>query len=102
MMITGRQVKADEALQIGLGNEQVTSDTLHERATALAAEVARGALQAHALIKQAVDEGIDPPQADGLALERELFERVFDTADSQIGVQSFLEYGPGKAEFTGS
>ncbi len=102
MMITGRQVKADEALQIGLGNEQVTSDTLHERATALAAEVARGALQAHALIKQAVDEGIDQPQADGLALERELFERVFDTADSQIGVQSFLQYGPGKAEFTGS
>ena len=102
MMITGRQVKAEEALQIGLGNELVTSDTLHERALALAGEVARGALLAQALIKRAVDEGIDQRQADGLALERELFERVFETADSQIGVQSFLEHGPGRAEFSGA
>jgi hypothetical protein len=37
-----------------------------------------------------------------LRLERELFEAVFHTADSRIGVSSFLEHGPGKAEFTGS
>ena len=43
MMITGRQVKADEALRIGLADEVVSSETLHERALALAAEVA-GAL----------------------------------------------------------
>ena len=102
MMITGRQVKAEEALRMGLADELVTSETLHERALALAADVARGALQAQALIKRALDEGIDRPQADGLALERELFEKVFDTVDSQIGVHSFLKHGPGKAEFTGS
>ena len=38
MMITGRQVKADEALRIGLADEVVPSETLHERALALAAE----------------------------------------------------------------
>jgi enoyl-CoA hydratase len=102
MMITGRQVKADEALRIGLANELVPSDDLMSRAMELAAEIARGALQAQALIKRAVDEGLDRAQADGLGLERELFEEVFNTTDSQIGVRSFMEHGPGKAQFTGS
>jgi len=101
MMITGRQVKADEALRIGLTDELVAGDALHERALALAAEIARGAVQAQAMIKRGVDGGLDNSLADGLGLERELFEAVFHTEDSQIGVRSFLEHGPGKAEFTG-
>jgi enoyl-CoA hydratase len=101
MMITGRQVKAEEALRIGLADELVPSEALHERALALAADVARGALQAQAMIKRAVDVGIDEPLADGLKLERDLFEAVFHTSDSQVGVQSFLAHGPGKAEFSG-
>jgi enoyl-CoA hydratase/carnithine racemase len=101
IMITGRQVKAEEALRIGLADELVSSEALHERALALAAEVARGALQAQAMIKRAVDVGIDEPLPDGLKLERDLFEAVFHTSDSQVGVQSFLANGPGKAEFTG-
>lgn len=102
MMITGRQVKADEALRIGLADELVSAETLHERAMALAAEVARGALQAQAMVKRAVDVGMDEPLAAALALERKLFEAVFHTTDSQIGVKSFLADGPGKAEFIGS
>ncbi len=101
MMITGRQVKADEAMRIGLTDELVPSETLHERATALAAEVARGALQAQAMVKRAVDVGMGEPLAAALALERKLFEAVFHTRDSQIGVRSFLADGPGKAEFVG-
>jgi enoyl-CoA hydratase/carnithine racemase len=101
MMITGRQVKADEAVRIGLADELVAGDQLHERAFTLAAEIARGALQAQSMIKRAVDNGIDEPLGDALKLERNLFEAVFHTADSQIGVQSFLENGPGKAQFTG-
>jgi enoyl-CoA hydratase len=102
LMITGRQVKAEEALRIGLIDELVSSEALHERALALAGDIARGALQAQAMIKRAVDVGADEPLADALKLERNLFEAVFHTADSQIGVRSFLEHGPGKAEFTGS
>ncbi|MGB8860839.1 MAG: enoyl-CoA hydratase-related protein [Ilumatobacteraceae bacterium] len=101
LMITGRQVKAEEALRIGLVDEVVAGDALHERAVALAAEVAKGAVQAQALIKRAVDEGTSLSLADGLALEVGLFEAAFHTADSQIGVQSFLANGPGRAEFTG-
>lgn len=102
MMITGRQVKVDEAVRIGLVDELVPSETLHERALALAAEVSKGPLRAQAMIKDAVDVGMDVPVADGLHHERHLFEQVFRTTDSQIGVRSFLEHGPGKAEFTGS
>jgi enoyl-CoA hydratase/carnithine racemase len=101
MMITGRQVKAEEALRIGLADELVPSEALHERALALAAEVANGALQAQALIKRAVDDGLDAPLADGLKLERDLFEAIFHSSDSQVGVRSFVEHGPGKAQFTG-
>jgi enoyl-CoA hydratase len=102
MVITGRQVKAEEALRIGLADELVATEALHERAFALAAEAARGALQAQALIKRLVDEGLDRPLAAGLQLERDAFEQVFHTADSEIGVRTFLEHGPGNAEFTGS
>ena len=101
MMISGRQVRADEALRIGLTDELVSSETLHERALALAGEVAHGASQAQAMIKRAVDAGLDESLPDALKLERNLFEAVFHTADSEIGVRSFLEHGPGKADFTG-
>ncbi len=101
LMITGRQVKAAEALAIGLADEVVAPEALHERALALAAEVARGAVQAQALVKRAVDHGIEGDLPSGLLLERGLFELVFHTDDSRIGVQSFLANGPGKAEFTG-
>jgi enoyl-CoA hydratase len=101
MMMTGRQVRADEAFRIGLVDEVVAPEALHERALALAAEVAGGALVAQALIKRAVDAGLDGSLADGLASERRLFVNVFATEDSQIGVKSFLEHGPGRAVFTG-
>jgi enoyl-CoA hydratase len=101
LIITGRQVKADEAARIGIADEVVAPDQLHERAFALAAEVARGPLSAQALAKRAIDDGLTGPLRPGLDLERELFVEVFRTEDSQVGVASFLEHGPGKATFTG-
>jgi enoyl-CoA hydratase/carnithine racemase len=101
MMITGRQVRADEALRIGLADEVVAAEELHERALALAAEVAKGAVVAQAMIKRAVELGLDLGIPEAMKLELDLFEDVFRTSDSQIGVKSFLESGPGKATFTG-
>jgi enoyl-CoA hydratase len=101
LMMTGRQVNAEEALRIGLADEVVEHEQLHERAFALAAELARGPVLSQALVKRAVDEGLSTSLAEGLLLERELFVESFRTDDSQIGVKSFLANGPGKAEFTG-
>lgn len=100
--ITGRQVNADEALRIGLCDEVVAPDELHDRAIELAMSCARGAVLAQAMAKDAIDRGLSSTLADGLAIEQDLFTESFTTNDSQIGVKSFLEHGPGKAEFTGT
>ncbi len=101
MCLTGRQVRADEAIRIGLADEVVEPDALHERALTLAAEVAAGAIVAQSLAKEAIDTGLSMSLAEGLLVERRLFTDVFHSDDSRIGVTSFLEHGPGKAGFTG-
>jgi enoyl-CoA hydratase/carnithine racemase len=101
LILTGRQVGADEALRIGLVNEVVAPDVLHDRALALAAELAAGAVVAQGLAKQAVDRGLETTLADGLGLEQDLFAESFTTEDARIGIASFLEHGPGKAQFVG-
>ena len=101
MCLTGRQVRAEKALRIGLADEIVAPEALAERALVLAAEVAAGPLAAQAICKRVIDEGLDRSLADGLQLERTGFVEVFHTDDSRTGVASFLEHGPGKASFTG-
>jgi enoyl-CoA hydratase len=101
LCLTGRQVPADEALRIGLADEVVPHEQLHERAIALAAELARGAVVAQGLAKRSIDAGLSLPLAEGLRGELDAFVEVFRTEDSQIGVQSFLANGPGKASFIG-
>jgi enoyl-CoA hydratase len=101
LCLTGRQVRADEALRIGLADEVVAADELSERALALAAEVAAGPLSAHAICKRVIDDGLVRSLAEGLELERAGFVEVFGTDDARTGVASFLEHGPGNATFTG-
>jgi enoyl-CoA hydratase/carnithine racemase len=101
LILTGRQVDAEEALRIGLVDRVVAPEELHEASIAWAAELAKGALAAQAIAKRAIDDGLDRSLSDGLQLEQELFIEVFGTEDSQTGVRSFLENGPGKASFTG-
>jgi enoyl-CoA hydratase len=99
--LSGRQVAADEALRIGLADEVVEPDSLRDRSLELATSLAKGALVAQALTKEAIDRGLSMSLDEGLAVERHVFAEVFRSEDSQIGVKSFLEHGPGKAEFTG-
>ena len=113
LICSGRQVRADEALEMGLVDELVDpddavetesaspTDAVFARAHQLASGFASGALAAQALAKQAIDKGLDGTLADGLTLEGDLFAEVFATKDAAIGVESFLAHGPGKATFTG-
>ncbi|HEU5302207.1 MAG TPA: enoyl-CoA hydratase-related protein [Acidimicrobiia bacterium] len=98
---SGRQVRADEALAIGLVDRVVPSDDLETNAIEWAAGFAAGPAVAIRLAKRAVDEGLDGPLAEGLDLESDLFVEVFESDDAAIGIRSFREQGPGKAEFTG-
>jgi enoyl-CoA hydratase len=101
LILTGQHVDAEEALRLGLVDRVVPAASLLDETLALASSLARGPLAAHALAKRAIDEGYDRSLADGLTLEQQLFEEVFRTDDAGIGVRSFREHGPGKAEFTG-
>ncbi|MEZ5141719.1 MAG: enoyl-CoA hydratase-related protein [Acidimicrobiales bacterium] len=101
LILTGRQVSAEEAMQIGLVDHVVVPEELHRVALERAAELAAGPVVAQGLAKQAIDQGLDGSLADGLVLEQQLFVDVFRTDDARLGVQSFLEHGPGKAAFTG-
>jgi enoyl-CoA hydratase/carnithine racemase len=51
--------------------------------------------------KEAVDHGLEVDLATGLEIERQQFAGLFATEDRSIGMQSFIDNGPGKAEFTG-
>jgi enoyl-CoA hydratase/carnithine racemase len=99
--LSGRQVKAEEALRIGLADRVVPAAELLDSAIAWAAEFAAGPLMVQGYCKRAIDGGLDGSLAAGLTLEQDMFVASFRTEDSQIGVQSFLAVGPGKAKFTG-
>jgi enoyl-CoA hydratase len=101
LILTGRQVRASDALDIGLVDEVVAADALMNRALERAREFAGGALAAQGLAKRAIDEGLDGSLEQGIGLEQQLFVEVFHTRDSRIGIDSFLAHGPGRAEFTG-
>ena len=101
LILTGRQVAADEALRIGLVDRVVPDAEVFDAAVAWAAELAAGAVVAQGIAKRAIDIGLDGTLDEGLGLEQQRFQEVFTTEDAAIGVQSFLEHGPGKARFVG-
>ncbi len=98
---SGRQLRAEEALALGIVDKVVDAEVLEAEALGWAASFASGAVLAMGQIKQAIDAGLDGTLAAGLDVEAKLFVDVFRTEDAVTGVQSFLEDGPGKAVFSG-
>ena len=92
---------AEEALAIGLVDEVVPADAVFSRAMEYAGQFAKGPSAAYAAAKRAIDGGLDTDLRTGLDLEADLFAALFATDDQRIGMTSFVENGPGKAEFTG-
>jgi len=101
IIFTGRHVGAEEALEIGMADAVVPDDEVYATSVAMAKKFAAGPPLALAAAKRAIDHGLDLTLEEGLALESRLFAGLFDTEDQKTGMRSFLESGPGKAEFTG-
>ena len=101
LVFTGRHVGAEEALELGLADAVVPDAEVYETAVAMARKFAAGPPLALTAAKRAVDEGLELPLDEALTLETRLFAELFDTEDQKTGMRSFLESGPGKAEFTG-
>jgi enoyl-CoA hydratase/carnithine racemase len=101
IIYTGRFVRADEALAIGLADQVVPDAEVFTAAIALASRFAAGPALALRAAKQAVDEGLDTDLDTGLEIERLQFAGMFATEDARTGMRSFIENGPGKARFAG-
>ena len=101
LIFTGRFVKADEALRIGLVDKVVPAEAVYDEAVAWARQFTGAAAYALRAAKEAVDHGLQVDLETGLEIERAQFAALFATEDRTIGMASFLESGPGKAEFRG-
>jgi len=101
MVFTGRNVKAAEALAIGLVDQVVPDAEVYQAAVAMVKRYASGPALALRAAKQAIDAGLGVDLATGLEIERVQFAALFGTEDQRAGMRSFLENGPGKATFTG-
>ena len=102
MIWSGRQVRADEALAMGLVDRVVPADDVVDETLRWAHSFASGAAAAVSLAKRAIDGGLERPLVEGLDLEADCFADAFATDDAAVGIASYLEHGPGKATFTGS
>ena len=99
LIFTGRQVRADEALSIGLVDRVVPAAEVYEQAGAWAAKLAQGPALALRAAKESVDAGLETDLETGLTIERNWFAGLFATEDRERGMRSFVEDGPGKATF---
>jgi enoyl-CoA hydratase len=91
LMVTGRLLTTDEAHTIGLVNHVYAKETFPQELHNYAKALANGPSRAVSLIKRAVIEGIEMPLTSGMALERELQNRLFVTDDAKEGISAFIE-----------
>ena len=104
LIYTARNIKAAEALRIGLVNQVVSAEvdeagnvtkTAQEAVVAAAKKMAAGiALQAPIAVrncKQAINEGLNVDMDQAIVIEEKLFGDCFETEDQQAGMDNFLK-----------
>ena len=101
LIFSGRFIKADEALAIGLVDRVVPDAEVYAAARDWMAQLVKGPRFALKAAKESVDRGGELDLDSGLALEKSLFAALFATHDRLVGMESFVANGPGKAHFEG-
>jgi len=101
IIFTGRFVSAEEALRIGLVDEVVAPEDVYAAARRRVEGYVGGPAYAIRAAKEAIDRGLEVDLETGLEIERMQFAGLFATRDRTIGMASFVEHGPGKAQFEG-
>ena len=96
LMIEGRTFGFDEALGLGLLTRVVEGDDFMGQVLTYARGFCPPAKAALAVgrIKRAVVSGAEIPFAEALALERELQQQLFTSADAREGLAAYLEKRP--------
>jgi enoyl-CoA hydratase len=91
IMLTGRQVRASEALAIGLVDRVVDAGRAANAGLELARELRALSLPAQQALIRAADAACDRPFADGCAYEAEQVRRIFEHGEAHEGMRAFLE-----------
>ena len=99
LIYTGRAVKADEALRIGLVNAVVPQAELMDKAMEMAGRIAAGAPLAVKAAKLCINNEWDMPADEAIMYESGVFGHCFATDDQKQGMKAFLE--KRKYEFQG-
>jgi enoyl-CoA hydratase/carnithine racemase len=94
MLYAGNRIDAAEALRLGLVDHVVPMSHLMSKCERIADEICMSAPLVVQRIKQAVLRGLDLPLADGLRLERELYDWLQGTEDAREGAHAFTEKRP--------
>lgn len=90
LIFSGRNVKSDEAKEIGLVNKVVPLADLKDEVMKLAGQIAKNAPLAVEKSKQLINQGLDIPLEHGISLETQAFSMSFGTEDQKIGAKSFV------------
>jgi enoyl-CoA hydratase len=99
MIYTGKVIRADEALRIGLVNAVYEPEELMGKAMEMAQMMLKNAPVAISLAKQSINEGYDLDADGAIGLENKLFGKCFATKDQKEGMDAFLN--KRKADFVG-
>lgn len=91
MIYAATNVKADEALRIGLVNAVYPLEELMPAAKKLAGKIARNAPIAVRACKKAINEGLDVDMDKAIVIEEKLFGSCFESEDQKEGMAAFLE-----------
>jgi enoyl-CoA hydratase len=98
LLTTGRQVRSDEALAIGLANHVYPAADLKERGFEMARLIAANGPLGVRFAKQCAHRALDVDLADGCVLETQSFALTFATSDQKEGMSAFLGKRPPQFE----
>lgn len=91
LMLTGRQVNADEAVRIGLVDRFAeTGTTARAAAWQLARELGTASTPAQLAVVRTVDAAYDRPLTDGLRFEVEQIQDLFERGEAAEGLRAFV------------
>lgn len=91
MVLSGRRLTADEALRFGLVSRVAPEEGYLEAAIELAAAIAAKSPIALRMAKEAVNQAFESSLAEGVYVERRLFNMLFATEDQKEGMAAFVE-----------
>jgi enoyl-CoA hydratase/carnithine racemase len=91
LMMSGRRIDGEEAQRIGLVSRVAEPGEATAAARTLAAELATGATEAIRAIKRLGSASFDTAPLPGFAAESAAWGRVRESANSQEGLDAFLE-----------